>query len=140
AELAEAVVAACEKPSNFEFLYPSEWSLRQKIEKIAVDIYGADGVAYDARAAKQLDEYEAAGYGHLPVCMAKTHLSISHDPALKGRPMGFTVPIREVRLSAGAGFVYPLAGEIRTMPGLPSRPAYMDVDIDPETGKIVGLF
>lgn len=140
ADLAEAVVAACEKPSQFEFLYPSEWSLRQKIEKIAVDIYGADGVAYEGRAAQQLDQYEANGYGHLPVCMAKTHLSLSHDPALKGRPTGFTVPIREVRLSAGAGFVYPLAGEIRTMPGLPSRPAYMDVDIDPATGKVVGLF
>ncbi len=139
-ELAEAVVAACEKPSNFQFLYPLEWSIKQKIEKIAVDMYGADGVTYDSLAEKQIETFEAAGFGNLPICMAKTHLSLSHEPALKGRPTGFTVPIREVRASAGAGFIYPLLGTMRTMPGLPSKPAFMDVDIDFETGKVVGLF
>ena len=139
-ELAEAVVAACEKPSNFEFLYPLEWSIKQKIEKIAVDIYGADGVVFEALAERQIKAYEEAGFGKLPICMAKTHLSLSHDPAVKGRPKGFTVPIREVRASAGAGFIYPLLGTMRTMPGLPTRPAFMDVDIDFETGKVVGLF
>jgi methylenetetrahydrofolate dehydrogenase (NADP+)/methenyltetrahydrofolate cyclohydrolase/formyltetrahydrofolate synthetase len=139
-ELAEAVVAACEKPSNFEFLYPLEWSIKQKIEKIAVDIYGADGVVFEALAERQIKAFEEAGFGNLPICMAKTHLSLTHDPAVKGRPKGFTVPIREVRASAGAGFIYPLLGTMRTMPGLPTRPAFMDVDIDFETGKVVGLF
>ncbi|MCG3208400.1 MAG: Formate--tetrahydrofolate ligase [Anaerolineae bacterium] len=139
-ELAEAVVAACEKPSNFQFLYPLEWSIKQKIEKIAMDIYGADGVTYEAAAEKQIKSFEKAGFGNLPICMAKTHLSLSHSPSLKGRPTGFVVPVREVRASAGAGFIYPLLGEMRTMPGLPSRPAFMDVDIDFETGKVKGLF
>ncbi len=140
AELAEAVVAACEQPSNFEFLYPLEWTIKQKIEKIAGDIYGADGVVYEPLAEQQINSFEAAGFGKLPICMAKTHLSISHDPNLKGRPTGFTVPIREVRASVGAGFIYPLLGTMRTMPGLASKSAYMNVDIDLETGKIVGLF
>jgi methylenetetrahydrofolate dehydrogenase (NADP+)/methenyltetrahydrofolate cyclohydrolase/formyltetrahydrofolate synthetase/formate--tetrahydrofolate ligase len=140
AELAEAVVAACEKPSNFNFLYPLEWSIKQKIEKIASAIYGAAGVVYEPLAEQQIKSFEAAGFGNLPICMAKTHLSISHDPALKGRPTGFTVPVREVRASAGAGFIYPLLGTMRTMPGLPSKPAFMDVDIDFATGKVVGLF
>ncbi|MCB0192233.1 MAG: formate--tetrahydrofolate ligase, partial [Anaerolineae bacterium] len=140
AELAEAVVAACEKPSNFEFLYPLDWTIKQKIEKIAVDIYGADGVLYEQLAEKQIADFENAGFGKLPICMAKTHLSISHDPNLKGRPTGFTVPIREVRASVGAGFIYPLLGTMRTMPGLASSSAFMNVDIDLETGKIVGLF
>jgi methylenetetrahydrofolate dehydrogenase (NADP+)/methenyltetrahydrofolate cyclohydrolase/formyltetrahydrofolate synthetase/formate--tetrahydrofolate ligase len=139
-ELAEAVVAACEKPSKFEFLYPLEWNIKQKIEKIATAIYGADGVSYDAAANQQIKNFEQAGLGNLPICMAKTHLSISHEAAWKGRPTGFTVPIREVRASAGAGFIYPIVGTMRTMPGLSSVPAYMKVDIDFETGKIVGLF
>jgi len=139
-ELAEAVAAACEKPANFQFLYPLEWSIKQKIEKIATVIYGADGVTYEAAAEKQIKNFEKAGFGNLPICMAKTHLSISHNPALKGRPRGFTVPVREVRASVGAGFIYPLLGEMRTMPGLPSRPAFMDVDLNLETGKVVGLF
>lgn len=139
-ELAEAVVAACEKPSRFGFLYPLEWSIKQKIEKIATTIYGAKGVAYDQLAERQIADFEQAGFGQLPICMAKTHLSISHDPSLKGRPTGFIVPVREVRASVGAGFIYPLLGEMRTMPGLGSHPSYMDVDIDFETGKIVGLF
>jgi methylenetetrahydrofolate dehydrogenase (NADP+)/methenyltetrahydrofolate cyclohydrolase/formyltetrahydrofolate synthetase/formate--tetrahydrofolate ligase len=139
-ELAEAVVAACEKPSRFGFLYPLEWSIKQKIEKIATTIYGAKGVAYDQLAERQIADFEQAGFGQLPICMATTHLSISHDPSLKGRPTGFIVPVREVRASVGAGFIYPLLGEMRTMPGLGSHPSYMDVDIDFETGKIVGLF
>lgn len=139
-ELAEAVVAACEKPGNFEFLYPLDWPIKKKIEKIAVDIYGADGVSFEAAAERQIKAFEEAGFGNLPICMAKTHLSISHDASLKGRPKGFTVPVREVRASVGAGFIYPLLGEMRTMPGLPTRPAFMDVDIDFETGKVVGLF
>jgi methylenetetrahydrofolate dehydrogenase (NADP+)/methenyltetrahydrofolate cyclohydrolase/formyltetrahydrofolate synthetase/formate--tetrahydrofolate ligase len=139
-ELAEAVVAACDKPSNFQFLYPLEWSIKQKIEKIAIDIYGAAGVTYEAAAEKQIKNFEEAGFGHLPICMAKTHLSISHDANLKGRPRGFTVPVREVRASVGAGFIYPLLGEMRTMPGLATKSAFMNVDIDFETGKIVGLF
>lgn len=140
AELAEAVVAACEKPSNFQFLYPLEWSIKQKIEKIAKDIYGADGVSYDAAANQQIKNFENAGLSHLPICMAKTHLSISHEAGWKGRPKGFTLPIREVRASAGAGFIYPLVGTMRTMPGLNSVPALMKVDIDFETGRVVGLF
>ncbi len=139
-ELAEAVVVACEKPVDFKFLYPLEWSIKQKIEKIATDIYGADGVVYEPLANRQIKTFEDAGFGNLPMCMAKTHLSISHDAKLKGRPTGFTVPVREVRASVGAGFIYPLLGTMRTMPGLPSKPAYMNVDIDFETGKIVGLF
>jgi len=139
-ELAEAVVEACEKPSNFEFLYPLDWSIKQKIEKIAVDIYGADGVTYEPTAERQIKAFEEAGFGNLPMCMAKTHLSLSHDATLKGRPKGFTVPVREVRASVGAGFIYPLLGIMRTMPGLPTKPAFMDVDYDFETGKVVGLF
>ncbi len=140
AELAEAVVAACEKPSNFKFLYPLDWSIKQKIEKIATDVYGADGVSYDSLADQQIKNFEKAGLGNLPICMAKTHLSISHEASWKGRPKGFTLPIREVRASAGAGFIYPLVGTMRTMPGLSSVPAYMKVDIDFNTGKVVGLF
>ena len=139
AKLAEAVVAACEKPSNFEFLYPLDWSIKQKIEKIAVDIYGADGVSYEPLAEKQISNYERAGFGKLPICMAKTHLSLSHDPTLKGAPSGFTVPVREVRASVGAGFIYPLIGTMSTMPGLATHPAFMDIDLD-ENGELVGLF
>lgn len=138
--LAEAVVTACEAPSDFRFLYDLEQPLMDKIEIIAKEMYGADGVHYDSLAKRQIAQFEANGYGDLPICMAKTQLSLSHDATLKGRPTGFIVPIREVRLSAGAGFVYPLVGKINTMPGLGSKPAYMDVDIDFETGKIVGLF
>jgi methylenetetrahydrofolate dehydrogenase (NADP+)/methenyltetrahydrofolate cyclohydrolase/formyltetrahydrofolate synthetase len=139
AKLAEAVVAACEKPSNFEFLYPLEWSIKQKIEKIAIDIYGADGVSYEPLAEKQIADYERAGFGSLPICMAKTHLSLSHDPNLKGAPTGFTVPVREVRASVGAGFIYPLIGTMSTMPGLATHPAFMSIDVD-ENGEITGLF
>lgn len=139
-ELAEAVISACEKPSEFRFLYPLELSLKEKIETIAREIYGADGVVFEPLAEKQIAQYEAAGFGNLPICMAKTHLSLSHDPKLKGAPKGFTVPVREVRASVGAGFVYPLLGEMSTMPGLPTYPAFMNIDIDLETNKIVGMF
>ena len=140
AKLAEAVVAACEKPSNFQFLYPLDWPIKKKIETIAKEIYGAAEVTYEPLADRQIETFERAGFGNLPICMAKTHLSISHDPNLKGAPTGFTMPVREVRASVGAGFIYPLIGKMRTMPGLATHPAYMDIDIDLETGKIVGLF
>lgn len=138
-ELAAAVVKACEEPNEFAYLYPLNMSIKQKIEIIAKDIYGAGAVEYSPVAERQIDGYEQAGFGYLPICMAKTHLSLSHDAALKGAPTGFTVPVREVRASAGAGFIYPLLGEMRTMPGLGSTPAYMKVDID-EDGHVVGLF
>ena len=137
-ELAEAVAEAAEEPSDFAFLYPSEASLREKIEAVATKVYGADGVDYSAPAAKSLDEYEANGFGDLPVCIAKTHLSISSDPALKGAPTGWRLPVREVRASVGAGFIYPICGDMRTMPGLSSAPAAERIDLD-ENGEIVGL-
>ena len=140
AKLAEAVVAACDKPSNFKFLYPLDKTIKEKIEIIAKEIYGADGVTYEPKAEEQIANYERAGFGGLPICMAKTHLSLSHDPDLKGQPTGFTVPIREVRASVGAGFIYPLVGKMSTMPGMITHPAFMDIDIDLETGKILGLF
>lgn len=138
-ELAAKVVEACEKPSNFKFLYPLELSIKEKIEVIAKEIYGADGVTYEPFAERQIAAYEKAGFGSLPICMAKTHLSLSHDPDLKGVPTNFTVPIREVRASVGAGFIYPLLGKMSTMPGLATKPAFMSIDID-EDGNIVGLF
>lgn len=139
-ELARAVVAAAEEPTDFQFLYDVEQSIKAKIEKIATTIYGADGVEFEPLASRQIRQYERSGFGDLPICMAKTHLSLSHDPKLKGAPRGFTVPVREVRASVGAGFVYPLLGEMRTMPGLGSSPAAQNVDIDLETGQVVGLF
>jgi formyltetrahydrofolate synthetase len=138
--LAAAVWSAAEEGApNFQFLYPDGASLREKIEAIAVRIYGADGVDETPAASKALDRYEKLGFGSLPVCMAKTQYSISHDPDLRGRPVGFRVPIREVQLRAGAGFVTPLLGEMRTMPGLPSRPGGENIDIDAD-GNVVGLF
>ena len=139
--LAEAVVAACEKPSDFKFLYPLKGTtIKEKIEIICKEIYGADGVEYSEEAEKLIEIYTKLGFDELPMCMAKTHLSISHDPTLKGRPTGFTVPIRDIRASVGAGFLYPLVGQMSTMPGLPTRPVYYDVDLDLETGRVVGLF
>jgi len=138
--LAEAVwTAASQGAPEFRLLYPDEATLREKIETIAVRIYGADGVDELPAAAKALTALEAAGYGHLPICMAKTQYSLSHEAAIKGRPTGFRIPIREVRLAAGAGFVTAIAGEMRTMPGLPSRPGGENIDIDAD-GNIVGLF
>jgi len=137
--LAEAVVAACDEPVDFRFLYPLDWPIEKKIETIAREVYGADGVEYSEQARSQLETYTRSGFGDLPICMAKTHLSLSHDPSLKGVPRGFILPVREVRASAGAGFIYPLCGEMRTMPGLPSVPAFMNVDLD-DAGRVVGLF
>jgi len=137
-ELAEAVVEAAEEPSSFHFLYPIEASLREKIETVATRVYGADGVEYYPPAAEQLDSFERNGFGKLCVCIAKTHLSISSDPKLKGAPTGWKLPVREVRASVGAGFVYPICGEMRTMPGLPSHPNAERIDID-DRGEIVGL-
>lgn len=138
-ELAEAVVEACDMPSKFEFLYPAEWPIKKKIETIAKEIYNAEEVVYEPLANRQIKSYEENNFGGLPICMAKTHLSISHDPSLKNAPTGFALPVREVRASVGAGFIYPLLGQMSTMPGLPSKPAYMNVDID-EEGNVVGLF
>jgi formate--tetrahydrofolate ligase len=137
-ELAEAVRDAAEEPSDFRFLYPSDASLKEKIETIATRVYGADGVDYSPVANRQLAGYERAGFGDLSICLAKTHLSISSDPGLKGAPTGWRLPIREVRASVGAGFIYPLAGEMRTMPGLGAEPAATRIDLD-EDGEIVGL-
>ena len=137
-ELADAVAEAAEEPTEFGFLYPEEASLREKIETIATKVYGADGVAYDMKASQQLDSYEKNGFGRLPVCMAKTHLSISSDPTLLGAPKGWTLPVREVRASVGAGFIYPLCGEMRTMPGLSATPVATRIDID-GNGEVVGL-
>ena len=138
--LAEAVVKAVEKPSDFKFLYPLDWSIKKKIETICKEIYGADGVDYDPEAEAKIELYTRLGFDNLPLCMAKTHLSLSHDPVLKGVPTGFRVPIRDIRASVGAGFLYPLLGKLSTMPGLPTRPVFYDVDLDLETGQVVGLF
>ncbi|MFZ5908577.1 MAG: formate--tetrahydrofolate ligase [Chloroflexota bacterium] len=138
--LAEAVVKAAEKPSKFKQLYPLELSIKEKIETICKEIYGADGVEYSPEAEAKIELYTKLGFANLPLCMAKTHLSLSHDAALKGVPKGFTVPIRDIRASVGAGFLYPLLGTMRTMPGLPTRPVFYDVDVDLKTGKVVGLF
>jgi methylenetetrahydrofolate dehydrogenase (NADP+)/methenyltetrahydrofolate cyclohydrolase/formyltetrahydrofolate synthetase len=138
-ELAKAVVAACEKPGKFGFLYPLDISIKEKIETIATKVYGADGVDYDPLAERQIKTYTEAGFDKLPINMAKTHLSLSHDPKLKGEPKGFRLPVRAIRASVGAGFLYPLCGQMRTMPGLPSRPAFMDVDLT-DDGRIVGIF
>ena len=137
-ELAEAVAEAAQEPSEFAVLYPDEASLKSKIETVATRVYGADGVEYSATANKQLATYTEAGFGNLPVCIAKTHLSVSSDPSLKGAPTGWTLPVREVRASVGAGFVYPICGDMRTMPGLGRVPAAKSIDIDAD-GNIVGL-
>ncbi|MCS7011546.1 MAG: formate--tetrahydrofolate ligase [Anaerolineales bacterium] len=138
--LAEAVVRAAEQPSNFRFLYPLEMSIKEKIETIAREIYRADGVDYTPEADARIELYTRLGFDKLPICMAKTHLSFTTDPAVKGAPRGFRVTVRDIRASVGAGFLYPLLGEMRTMPGLPTRPAFYDVDLDLETGKVIGLF
>jgi formate--tetrahydrofolate ligase len=137
-DLAHAVVEACDEPNGFHFLYPDDASLKDKIEAVATRIYGAERVEYAPVANRQLANYTDNGFGHLPVCIAKTHLSISGDPSLKGAPTGHTLSVREVRASVGAGFVYPICGEMRTMPGLGSRPAASIIDFD-DDGQIVGL-
>ena len=138
-ELAEEVVRAADRPSDFRLLYPDDAPIKSKIEAIATRIYGARGVEYSTAADRKIEEYTEQGLTNLPICMAKTQYSLSHDASLKGRPTGFTVPILDVRPSLGAGFLYPLLGDIMTMPALPTRPAAHGVDID-EHGETVGLF
>ena len=139
-KLANAVVAAAERPSNFKFLYPLELSIKEKIETIAKEIYHAEGVDYSPEADEQVARYERLGFDKLPICMAKTHLSFTTDVNIKGAPTGFRILVREIRASVGAGFLYPLLGKMSTMPGLPTRPVFYDVDLDLKTGKVVGLF
>jgi methylenetetrahydrofolate dehydrogenase (NADP+)/methenyltetrahydrofolate cyclohydrolase/formyltetrahydrofolate synthetase/formate--tetrahydrofolate ligase len=138
-QLAEAVVDACDESSQFGFLYPLDRPIKEKIETIATEIYRAGSVEYSPLASAQIDDFEKAGFGYLPICMAKTHLSISHDPTLKGAPHDYVMTVREVRASVGAGFISPILGEMRTMPGLGATPAFMRVDVD-ENGEVVGLF
>jgi len=138
-ELAEMIVSACEMPNEFRLLYPDDMSIKDKIETIATEIYRADGVDYAPIASRKIRQYEEQGLRELPICMAKTHLSLSDNPKLKGAPDGFRITITDIRAAAGAGFIYPLCGDVRTMPGLGRRPAAMNVDID-EDGKVVCLF
>ena len=139
-KLAEAVIKAAEKPTQFKFLYPLELSIKEKIEIISKEIYGAEGVDYSPEAETKIALYTKLGFANLPLCMAKTHLSFTTDASVKGAPTGFRIPVRDIRASVGAGFLYPLLGEMRTMPGLPTRPVFYDVDLDLETGKVLGLF
>ena len=134
-----AVEKACEQPSSCGPFYPLELTIKEKIDRIAHEIYGAEQVAYSAEAESRIEKFSKLGYGGLPICMAKTQYSLSHDPALKGAPKGYVFQVNDLRLAAGAGFVYPISGEITTMPGLPSKPGYMGMDIDVETGRITGL-
>ncbi|MFC1657982.1 formate--tetrahydrofolate ligase [Candidatus Omnitrophota bacterium] len=138
-ELAKAVVKAADKKSSFNLLYPSDMPIKQKINTIATKIYGAAEVEYSEVAEEKIAQFNKIGLDNLPICMAKTHLSLSHDPKLVGRPQGFVLPIRDINASVGAGFLYPLCGQMRTMPGLPSHPAGEKVDID-DNGRITGLF
>jgi formyltetrahydrofolate synthetase len=138
-ELAKVVMKAAHKPKQFQFLYPLEGTIKEKIEAIA-KFYGAEGVDYSPEAEAKVELYTRLGFDKLPICMAKTHLSFTDKAEVKGAPTGFRVPIRDIRASVGAGFLYPLVGTMRTMPGLPTRPVFFDVDLNLETGKVVGLF
>ncbi len=137
-ELAEAVVEACELPKHVRLLYPDHASIKEKIEAVALGVYGAGGVTYSSEAEEAIATYTRLGYDRMPVCIAKTQFSLSHDPSRKGRPRKWQLPVRDVRASVGAGFLYPLCADIRTMPGLPSAPAGNRIDID-EDGCVVGL-
>jgi len=137
-DLAQAVIAASKTPGRFRFLYPDDLSCLEKLEVVAREIYGADGLDVEPTARRQLESYQAAGFGHLPVCIAKTQYSFSHDPKRLGRPRGFRLPIRDARLAAGAGYVYALAGNISTMPGLPASPAALRIGVD-DDGEIYGI-
>ncbi|HET90169.1 MAG TPA: formate--tetrahydrofolate ligase [Chloroflexi bacterium] len=139
ADLARAVVAACEKSNHFHYLYEDDMSIKEKIETIVREIYRADGVDYTPEAEAKIKLFTDMGLAHLPLCMAKTHLSFTHDPAIKGTPRGWRMPVTDVRASVGAGFIFPLCGTMKTMPGLPTRPVFTDIDIDVETGKVLGL-
>lgn len=137
--LVEAVIAGCRRPSDFRLLYPDAMSIKQKIDTVATRMYGADGVTFEPAAEEQIETASRLGFDKWPVCMAKTPLSLSHDPALKGRPTGFTIPIKELRILAGAGFLTAVCAGIQLMPGLPKHPAGEHIDIDRETNQIVGL-
>ena len=137
--LAEAAVAAAEEPNSFDFVYPLEASIEQKIEAIATRVYGADGIFLLPAARSRVEELNRLGFDKLPICMAKTHLSLSHDPALTNAPTGFTVTVRDLRAYTGAGWIVALCGDMQTMPGYGKTPAAMNVDID-ERGETVGLF
>ncbi|EME82612.1 uncharacterized protein MYCFIDRAFT_163981 [Pseudocercospora fijiensis CIRAD86] len=141
-DLAQGIIKAAEKakPEDFHLLYNTDGDIQTRIETIAKDMYGASKVSFSELAQKKLDTYTKQGYGNLPICIAKTQYSISHDPALKGAPTGFEVPVRDVRMAAGAGYLYALAADIQTIPGLPTAPGYLNVDLDGETGEIDGLF
>lgn len=139
-DLARAVEQACSEKINFQYLYPLELPIEEKIRIIARKIYGADDIKLSEMAEKRVKLFTDQGFAHLPICMAKTHLSLSHDPTLKGCPKNFILPIRDIRASIGAGFLYPLVGEMSTIPGLPTRPCFYDIDIDPITEEIYGLF
>ena len=141
-ELAKGVIAASEKskPGEFHLLYDDNGTIQENIETIAKKMYGADGVEFEEKAQKKVDTYTKQGFGHLPICIAKTQYSLSHDPSLKGAPTGFTIPIRDVRMAAGAGYLYALAADIQTVPGLPTAPGYLKVEVDGKTGEIDGLF
>jgi methylenetetrahydrofolate dehydrogenase (NADP+)/methenyltetrahydrofolate cyclohydrolase/formyltetrahydrofolate synthetase len=138
-DLATAVNLATQQPSNFKFLYDLQLPLKEKMEIIAKEIYGADGIELLPEAEKKIEMYTKQGFGGLPICMAKTHLSLSHDASLKGAPSQFILPIRDARASVGAGFIFPLVGSMPTMPGLPTRPCIYDIDLDPVTEEILGL-
>jgi len=139
-ELADEVLKAVETPHEMKFLYPEDTSIEEKIETIATKVFGADGVDYELEARRRLRLYTELGYNKLAINVAKTHLSLSHDPNQKGVPRNYRLPVRDIRASVGAGFLYPICGAMMTMPGLGSRPAFMDVDVDLETGRTVGLF
>ncbi|EZG08637.1 hypothetical protein H106_02187 [Trichophyton rubrum CBS 735.88] len=139
-DLAEAVIKASSQPKNFSFLYGLEGNMQERITTIGREMYGASAVEFSELAARKVETYEKQGYGNLPICIAKTQYSLSHDPALKGAPEGFVIPIRDVRLAVGAGYLYALAADIQTIPGLPTAPGYLNVDVDAETGEIDGLF
>ena len=142
-ELGRAVMDACaaaKKESTFKFLYPLQMSLKEKILTVCREMYGADGVEYSELAEQRLEMYTNAGYGNLPICMAKTQYSLSTDPTKKGVPTGFTIAIKDVRVAVGAGYIYPISGDIMTIPGLPTRPGFYDIDIDTDTGRVIGLF
>jgi formate--tetrahydrofolate ligase len=140
-ELAETVVAACEEENRFDYLYDLDLPLKDRVEQIAVEIYGADGVDWSDKAAQKIERFQAdPEISRMGMCMVKTHLSLSHDPDLKGRPSGWRLPIRDVLIYKGAGFVVPVAGDIKLLPGTGSNPGYRKIDVNVESGKVTGLF
>ena len=142
-ELAETVIDACNSKADFKFLYEANIPFKKRIFKIATEVYGADNVHYSPQASEKLEKLDNGNseeINKLGVCMVKTHLSLSHDPAVKGRPKGWTLPIRDILLYQGAGFVVPVAGDIKLMPGTASDPAFRNIDVDVHTGKVKGLF